>query len=108
MTIQDIVNGALSLSKESIENKRTIQGQIEYKNGETHAIFEYAIYRSNKALFWNLRRIRAEEFDKNRTPCSQLYIEGFNAKAKESNMPMYDVFHELEGQDSHLDISTDA
>jgi hypothetical protein len=85
---EDLFRGAMELGLDSWKNGRTIDQELESKNGSGHADMDYVIYKGNEDLFWQLRRERSR-LDKNRPPCTKAYIDAYDRKASEYGMPSY-------------------
>ena len=89
ITADELVTGAIDFLGDCIKNKRAPGTQLEYSNGETAASFEYVIYldRLKSDLYWScLIQIMKNQ---DRYPVSENYICGYNAKATELGMPLY-------------------
>ena len=89
ITGEQLVTGALDFIGDCIKNKRSPSNQLEYSNGETAAGFEYIIYKKwleeRDSLYWDceIQKLKIN------IPVSVSYIAGYNQKAIELNMPLY-------------------
>lgn len=91
--IDDVVKGAVQLASDCLKNKRTVAQQLEWSNGAMCATMDNVIYKSDKAFFWTLRKERAR-LDEMRKPCTQEYVQAYNATAAEIGLPEYHVLEE--------------
>jgi hypothetical protein len=86
--LEEILRGALQIGLDSQKNGRTIEHELESKNGSGHADMDYIIFKGNEDLFWLLRQQRTK-LDESRPPCTKEYIDAYDRKASEYGMPEY-------------------
>lgn len=90
ITLSDIVKGALELGAECVVNKRSVHEQMEYSNGCNAAEMDHWIWKTNKKLFWDMRKQRVK-IDKNYKSYTLQYIDAYNRKAREYCMPEHHI-----------------
>ena len=82
ITASELVTGAFDFMRDCVINGRYPSDQLEYSNGETTADFDYIIYKKDIVFYWDCKI-------KINSTMSDSFIAGYNHKARELNMPLY-------------------
>ena len=91
ITSEQLFDGVFSFAKDCISNKRAPLDQLEYSNGYSGVDFNFMISNSKKPELELSCMIQVMNYE-NIKPASKLYIAGYNARAVELGMPLYNSF----------------
>ncbi len=87
ITANELFDGIRDFASDCIKNKHGLTQQLEFSNGETAAGFNYILFKKIDDLYWSVAiQVMKNEDTK---PASKLYISGYNKKATELGMPLY-------------------
>jgi hypothetical protein len=89
ITKEELFDGAASFTKDCIKNKLGFLDQLEYSNGYAASDFDFVISKNPKLHLHTMMQIMNYE---NIKPASQLYIRGYNQRAVELGIPLYNSF----------------
>ena len=89
ITPLQLFDGVVSLAKDCIQNNLGPVDMIEFSNGYNSADL-YRVLEDSPDLYYTcvLQMMKYEEVK----PASRLYIAGFNKKASELGLPVYNSF----------------
>lgn len=90
ITAKELFDGAFSFAKDCLQNKRSMQEQLDYSNGESTVLFHNITFKKDITLYWSciIQTIKYEL----QNPASSFFILGYNEKATELGMPLYNSF----------------
>jgi hypothetical protein len=89
ITANELFGGIIEFASDCIKNKHGITQQLDFSNGETCAGFHYILFKKLDDLYWSVViQVMKNEDTK---PASKLYVSGYNKKATELGMPLYNA-----------------
>ena len=89
ITGEQIFDGVFSLAKDCIKNKLGFRDQLQYSNGQSAATFNTIIFKNPEFDFGcSVQMMNYEDIN----PASRYYIIGYNEKAIELGIPLYNSF----------------
>lgn len=87
ISANDLIVGIRDFASNCLKNKLGPTQQLEFSNGETAAGFHYILFQKPDDLYWSFAIQVMENEDTK--PASKFYISGYNKKAVELGMPLY-------------------
>ena len=87
LSVNELFGGIRDFASNCLKNKLGPTQQLEFSNGETTAGFHYILFQKPDDLYWSFAiQVMQNEVT---NPASKLYIAGYNKKAVELGMPLY-------------------
>ena len=85
ISMSDIFDSVVSISRDCLVNKRTFQQQNNYGNGSDCAMMKGIIFRSDTKLFWDCEAGMCLKDCKDKP--NDLYLTAYNEKAMDLGIP---------------------
>jgi hypothetical protein len=89
ISLDVLARDTLSFARDCIRENHSVMEHLEISNGENAAFFTHIIYKDPK-LYWPCM-VQMMNYERTK-PASMSYISGYNKKASELGLPMYNSF----------------
>jgi hypothetical protein len=87
ISANELIDGIVNFASDCLNNKLGPSQQLDFSNGETAAGFHYILFEKPDDLYWSVAiQVMQNEVT---NPASKSYIAGYNKKAVELGMPLY-------------------